>query len=48
MILHDENHKQQFKYLGGPTALLKVQSTQTAEFVTSEACQIFVTCRIFS
>jgi len=35
------NHKEQFKYLGGPTALLKVQSTQTAEFVTSEACQIF-------
>jgi len=35
------NHKQQYKYLGGPTALLKVQTTQTAEFVTSEACQIF-------
>jgi len=35
------NHKKQFKYLGGPTALFKVQATQTAEFVTSEACQIF-------
>jgi alkylation response protein AidB-like acyl-CoA dehydrogenase len=35
------NPKQQFKLLGGPTALLKLQSTQTAEFVTSEACQIF-------
>lgn len=35
------NHKQQFKYLGGPTALLKLQATQTTEFITSEACQIF-------
>jgi len=35
------NPKQQFRLLGGPTALLKLQSTQTAEFVTSEACQIF-------
>lgn len=35
------NPKQQFKLLGGPTALLKLQSTQTTEFVTSEACQIF-------
>merc|ERR1712048_1232756 len=35
------NFKQQYKYLGGPTALLKLQATQTTEFVTSEACQIF-------
>jgi len=34
------DHRQQFKTLGGPTALLKVQATTTTEFITSEACQI--------
>jgi hypothetical protein len=35
------NPKQQFKMLGGLTALFKMQTTQTTEYITSEACQIF-------
>ncbi len=30
--------KQQFKYLGGTIALLKLQSTRTATFVSDNAC----------
>jgi alkylation response protein AidB-like acyl-CoA dehydrogenase len=35
------NDKQQYKYLGGPIALLKLQATRTACFVSDQACQIF-------
>jgi alkylation response protein AidB-like acyl-CoA dehydrogenase len=33
--------KQQFKYLGGTIALLKLQTTRTATFISDQACQIF-------
>jgi alkylation response protein AidB-like acyl-CoA dehydrogenase len=35
------NEKQQFKYLGGTIALLKLQCTRVATFVSDQACQIF-------
>jgi len=33
--------KHQFKYLGGQIALLKLQATRTACFISDNACQIF-------
>ena len=38
--MNNMTDKQQYKYLGGQIALLKFQTTRTAQFVSDNACQI--------
>lgn len=39
--MNNMSHSDQVKYLAGPIALLKLQSTRTAQFIEDESCQIF-------
>ena len=39
--MNNMSHDDQIKYLAGPIALLKLQSTRTSQMIADESCQIF-------